>query len=58
MEHLPDPPPLTLDPNDENIILEVPEDYDPHAQADKTQIKKEKVCYSFCSMLDHLPLLL
>ena len=29
MKNIPEPPILTLDPNDENIILGIPEDVDP-----------------------------
>ena len=43
MDRIPSPRILTLDPNDENIILEIPEDKDPNAPV-TTQTKKEKVC--------------
>lgn len=41
MDKIPTPPVLTLDPNDDNIILEIPEDRDPNAV--KEPAKKEKV---------------
>ncbi|ESP02189.1 hypothetical protein LOTGIDRAFT_212720 [Lottia gigantea] len=41
MDKIPSPPVLTLDPNDENIILSIPEDRDPN-QPDEPA-KKEKV---------------
>ena len=45
MTHIPKPPMMTLDPNDENIILGIPDDRDPEEQKHSTQIqtKKEKV---------------
>lgn len=45
MEKIPGPAMLTLDPNDDNIILEVPEDIDPNEQTEPA--KKEKVSYLF-----------
>ena len=42
MDRIPSPRILTLDPNDENIILEIPEDVDPNAPV-TPQTKKEKV---------------
>ncbi|RUS77280.1 hypothetical protein EGW08_014944, partial [Elysia chlorotica] len=43
MDHIPSPKILTLDPNDENIILEIPDDVDPNQQEDQTpETKKEK----------------
>ncbi|GFS23995.1 transcription initiation factor TFIID subunit 1 [Elysia marginata] len=43
MDHIPSPKVLTLDPNDENIILEIPDDVDPNQQEDQTpETKKEK----------------
>ncbi|XP_061189439.1 transcription initiation factor TFIID subunit 1-like isoform X1 [Saccostrea echinata] len=41
MEKIPTPPVLTLDPNDDNIILEIPEDKDPNEKS-KEPVKKEK----------------
>lgn len=41
MDRIPSPKVLTLDPNDENIILEIPEDRDPKQQPEPA--KKEKV---------------
>ena len=41
MDRIPSPRILTLDPNDENIILEIPEDVDPSAPVQPA--KKEKV---------------
>lgn len=41
MDRIPSPRILTIDPNDENIILEIPEDKDPTAP--ETPAKKEKV---------------
>lgn len=32
MDHIPQPPVLMLDPNDENLILEIPEDHDPKTE--------------------------
>ncbi|KAJ8298033.1 hypothetical protein KUTeg_024564 [Tegillarca granosa] len=48
MEKIPTPPVLTLDPNDDNIILEIPEDRDPNAvkepaKKEKAEIKKSKL---------------
>lgn len=40
MDHIPKPNILTLDPNDDNIILEIPEDRDPNAKEEP--MKKEK----------------
>lgn len=40
MEKIPKPKILTLDPNDDNIILEIPEDRDPNAKEEP--MKKEK----------------
>ena len=51
MEKIPEPQVLTLDPNDENIILEIPEDRDPNAQKEPIT-KKEKV------ILDHTKLII
>ena len=49
MDHIPKPPMMTLDPNDENIILGIPDDRDPEEQknnpTNQTQTKKEKVSY-------------
>ena len=42
MEKIPEPPVLTLDPNDDNIILEIPEDKDPNEKVAEP-VKKEKV---------------
>jgi transcription initiation factor TFIID subunit 1 len=41
MDYIPSPKTLTIDPNDDNIILEIPEDKDPSAP--ETPAKKEKV---------------
>lgn len=51
MDHIPSPRILTIDPNDDNIILEIPEDKDPTAP--ETPAKKEKVtsrlfCQGLC----------
>ncbi len=44
MDYIPEPPILTLDPNDENIILAMPEDRDPRLEKDQEDGgKKEKV---------------
>ena len=43
MDKLPEPRILTLDPNDENIILEIPEDKDPNEKPEESSSKKEKV---------------
>lgn len=44
MENIPQPSVLTLDPNDENIILRIPEDRDPKSEQQATSTsKKEKV---------------
>lgn len=49
MEKIPSPPVLTLDPNDDNIILEIPEDKDPNEKAtepvkkEKAEVKKSKL---------------
>ena len=44
MDRIPSPRILTLDPNDENIILEIPEDVDPSAPVTPAA-KKEKVIF-------------
>ena len=41
MDKIPEPKILTLDPNDDNIILEIPEDRDPNTKEEP--MKKEKV---------------
>ncbi|XP_075681101.1 TATA-box binding protein associated factor 1 [Dermatophagoides pteronyssinus] len=41
MDHIPEPPLLVLDRNDENIILEIPKDEDPN-ENNKNQPTKEK----------------
>ena len=42
------PSALTLDPNDENIILEMPDDRDPNdEQNESSDAAKKKVRYSF-----------
>ena len=45
MDSIPTPPMMTLDPNDENIILGIPDDRDPEEvkSSTQTQTKKEKV---------------
>ena len=45
MSKIPEPTIPTLDPNDDNIILEIPEDKDPSSESKETQsnAKKEKV---------------
>ena len=40
---IPEPPTLVLDPNDENIILGIPEDRSPEKEQEETSTKKEKV---------------
>ncbi|XP_012946001.1 LOW QUALITY PROTEIN: transcription initiation factor TFIID subunit 1 [Aplysia californica] len=43
MDSIPSPKVMTLDPNDENMILEIPDDIDPHQQTEQeTGTKKEK----------------
>ncbi|XP_064636542.1 transcription initiation factor TFIID subunit 1-like isoform X2 [Lineus longissimus] len=42
MDTIPEPSVLTLDPNDENIILGIPEDRDPSQPQETSQVKKEK----------------
>ncbi|KAK7495279.1 hypothetical protein BaRGS_00013461, partial [Batillaria attramentaria] len=42
MDFIPSPPVMSLDPNDENIILEIPKDVDPTAQQAEPTSKKEK----------------
>ena len=42
MERIPSPKIMTIDPNDENIILEIPDDVDPDAPVQQAN-KKEKV---------------
>ena len=48
MNRIPSPKMLTLDPNDENIILEIPDDVNP-TQADTQDAggKKEKVGFLY-----------
>ncbi|XP_064607804.1 transcription initiation factor TFIID subunit 1-like isoform X1 [Liolophura sinensis] len=41
MDRIPSPKVLTLDPNDENIILEIPEDRDPKQQPEPAKKEKE-----------------
>ena len=36
MDNIPKPTTLTLDPNDENIILEIPDDRDPNDEQNET----------------------
>lgn len=43
MEKIPDPKILTLDPNDENIILGIPDDPDPNAKPSSEPVKEKKV---------------
>ena len=43
MDRIPEPPTLVLDPNDENIILGIPEDRSPEKEQEETSTKKEKV---------------
>ncbi|CAD5115481.1 DgyrCDS4450 [Dimorphilus gyrociliatus] len=42
MENIPEPAVLTLDANDENIILKIPDDEDPNDRARNTQKQKEQ----------------
>lgn len=42
MEKIPEPKVLTLDPNDENIILGIPADPDPNAQPSDQPTKDKK----------------
>ncbi|KAI0232494.1 Transcription initiation factor TFIID subunit 1 [Lamellibrachia satsuma] len=42
MDRIPEPPTLVLDPNDENIILGIPEDRSPEKEQEETSTKKEK----------------
>ncbi|XP_076446577.1 LOW QUALITY PROTEIN: transcription initiation factor TFIID subunit 1-like [Babylonia areolata] len=42
MDSIPSPPVLTLDPNDENIILDMPKDVDPTEESTEPTGKKEK----------------
>lgn len=48
MDHVPSPKILSIDPNDENIILEIPEDKDPSApetpaKKEKSEVKKSRI---------------
>ncbi len=43
MDVIPKPKILTLDPNDENIILKIPDDRDPSKEKPQPTVKKEKV---------------
>ena len=43
MDRIPEPPTLVLDPNDENIILGIPEDRSPEKEQEEPSTKKEKV---------------
>ncbi|XP_052278992.1 transcription initiation factor TFIID subunit 1-like isoform X2 [Dreissena polymorpha] len=48
MDHIPEPKVLTIDPNDENIILSIPEDKDPNttetpAKKEKSEVKKSRI---------------
>ncbi len=42
MDKIPEPQVLTLDPNDENIILEIPDDKYPDEERESAESKKEK----------------
>ncbi|XP_071041821.1 transcription initiation factor TFIID subunit 1 isoform X2 [Parasteatoda tepidariorum] len=42
MEKIPEPKILTLDPNDENIILAIPDDPDPNSLASNEPVKEKK----------------
>ena len=47
MDKIPMPTALTLDPNDENIILEMPDDRDPNdEQNESSDAAKKKVTHS------------
>ncbi|XP_060584432.1 transcription initiation factor TFIID subunit 1-like isoform X2 [Ruditapes philippinarum] len=48
MDYIPSPKTLTIDPNDDNIILEIPEDKDPSApetpaKKEKSEVKKSRI---------------
>ncbi|KAL4230237.1 Transcription initiation factor TFIID subunit 1 [Mactra antiquata] len=48
MDHIPSPKILTIDPNDDNIILDIPEDKDPSApetpaKKEKSEVKKSRI---------------
>lgn len=56
MDNIPKPQTLTLDPNDENIILEMPDDRDPlDEQSESTDAQKKKashtIIHSFVCLL-------
>ena len=53
MDYIPSPKTLTIDPNDDNIILEIPEDKDPSAP--ETPAKKEKVHYLVINIQGFFP---
>ena len=42
MDNIPKPTTLTLDPNDENIILEIPDDRDPNDEQNETSDGQKK----------------
>ena len=55
MEKIPEPPVLTLDPNDENIILNIPEDREPSSESESQNAsKKEKVLFIMFSNINYL----
>ena len=43
MDKIPEPSILMLDPNDENLILDIPEDRDPKSEQQEPTTNKEKV---------------
>lgn len=45
MERIPSPPIMTLDPNDHNLILEIPKDFDPKENKEQkvSSCKNDKV---------------
>lgn len=47
MEKIPEPSILTLDPNDENIVLGIPVDLDPNAKPSTEPVKEKKVWQFF-----------
>ena len=46
MVNIPKPSTLTLDPNDENIILEIPDDRDPNDEQNETSDGHKKKVFT------------
>lgn len=47
MDKIPEPKVLTLDPNDENIILNIPDEEDPNSSELNEPVKEKKVGFFY-----------